>query len=115
MHNKLYDNMTILSKFLITILVVAMFIITKNIYIILFTSLLSIYLMINNISWDGYATFAGYTGGGGAALQFGNKLVNSKYNSVIGSYEPKEIVEEVETREGLRKKTENNVPTGTRR
>jgi hypothetical protein len=75
----------------------------------------SIYLMINNISWDGYATFAGYTGGGGAALQFGNKLVNSKYNSVIGSYEPKEIVEEVETREGLRKKTENNVSTGTRR
>ena len=48
MHNKLYDNMTILSKFLITILVVAMFIITKNIYIILFTSLLSIYLMILN-------------------------------------------------------------------
>ena len=43
----------------------------------------SVYLMVNNISWDGYSTFAGYTGGGGAALQFGNKLVNSKYNRVI--------------------------------
>ena len=46
----------------------------------------SIYLMINNISWDGYTTFAGYTGGGGAALQFGNKFINSKYNSAPGSY-----------------------------
>lgn len=59
----------------------------------------SLYLMINNISWDGYATFAGYTGGGGAALQLGNKLVNSKYNSVVGSYEPKEEIEIKKTRE----------------
>lgn len=59
----------------------------------------SIYLMINNISWDGYATFAGYTGGGGAALQFGNKLVNSKYNSAVGSYEPKEEIEAMRARE----------------
>ena len=59
----------------------------------------SLYLMINNISWDGYATFAGYTGGGGAALQLGNKLVNSKYNSVVGSYEPKEEIEIKKERE----------------
>ena len=59
----------------------------------------SIYLMVNNISWDGYATFAGYTGGGGAALQLGNKLVNSKYNSAVGSYEPKEEIEAMRTRE----------------
>lgn len=59
----------------------------------------SIYLMINNISWDGYATFAGYTGGGGAALQFGNKLVNSKYNSAVGSYETKEEIEAMRSRE----------------
>ena len=59
----------------------------------------SIYLMINNINWDGYATFAGYTGGGGAALQLGNKLVNSKYNSAVGSYETKEEIESMRLRE----------------
>ena len=46
----------------------------------------SLYLLINNIDWSGYSTFAGYTGGGGAALQFGNKFINSKYNSAPGSY-----------------------------
>ena len=49
----------------------------------------SIYLLINNIDWGGYTTFSGYTGGGGAALQFGNKFINSKYNSIEGGYEPK--------------------------
>ena len=49
----------------------------------------SLYLLINNIDWSGYSTFAGYTGGGGAALQFGNKFINSKYNSIDGGYEPK--------------------------
>lgn len=49
----------------------------------------SIYLLVHNINWGGYSTFAGYTGGGGAALQFGNKFINSKYNSVEGGYEPK--------------------------
>ena len=62
----------------------------------------SVYLMVNNIAWDGYSTFAGYTGGGGAALQFGNKLVNSKYNSAIGSYAPKEDVERYTSREELK-------------
>lgn len=47
----------------------------------------SFYLLLNNISWDGYAVFASYTGGGGAALQFANKFVNSKYNSAPGSYD----------------------------
>ena len=46
----------------------------------------SIYLLVHNINWSGYSTFAGYTGGGGAALQFGNKFINSKYNSAPGSY-----------------------------
>lgn len=49
----------------------------------------SIYLLVHNINWSGYSTFAGYTGGGGAALQFGNKFINSKYNSIDGGYEPK--------------------------
>lgn len=49
----------------------------------------SIYLLVHNINWSGYSTFAGYTGGGGTALQFGNKFINSKYNSIDGGYEPK--------------------------
>lgn len=51
----------------------------------------SLYLLIHNIDWSGYNTFAGYTGGGGAALQFGNKFINSKYNSVQGGYDSKTI------------------------
>lgn len=47
----------------------------------------SFYLLVNNINWTGYDIFAAYTGGGGVALQFGNKFVNSKYNSAPGSYE----------------------------
>ena len=43
-----------------------------------------------NTHWADYATFASYAGGGSAALQFANKFINSKYNSVMGSYEPKE-------------------------
>lgn len=50
----------------------------------------SFYLMWNNMSWSGYETFAIYTGGGGTALQFANKFINSKYNSVSGSYETTE-------------------------
>ena len=47
----------------------------------------SLYLLYRNLDWGGYNTFASYTGGGGAALQFGNKFINSKYNSERGSYE----------------------------
>lgn len=50
----------------------------------------SLYLLVNNINWNGYDIFAGYTGGGGVALQFGNKFINSKYNSAPGSYAPNE-------------------------
>ena len=47
----------------------------------------SAYLMINNITWSDYTVFASYTGGAGLALQFGNKFINSKYNSLPGSYD----------------------------
>ena len=47
----------------------------------------SAYLMLKNIHWPDYGTFAGYTGGGAAALQFGNKFVNSKFNSIPGGYD----------------------------
>lgn len=47
----------------------------------------SVYLMVNNITWPDYTVFASYTGGAGLALQFGNKFINSKYNSLPGSYE----------------------------
>ena len=50
--------------------------------------------MLTNTNWESYAIFASYAGGGSAALQLGNKFVNSKYNSAIGSYETIETVEE---------------------
>lgn len=51
----------------------------------------SLYLLWNNIDWAGYVVFASYTGGGGAALQFGNKLINSRYNSIAGGYDERRI------------------------
>lgn len=41
----------------------------------------SIYLILNGISWSHYDTFASLTGGGGLATQIGNKFIASKYNS----------------------------------
>lgn len=46
----------------------------------------SVYMVVNNIEWNDYATFAMFSGGGGAATQVANKLMNSKYNSAPGSY-----------------------------
>ena len=54
----------------------------------------SFYLMISGINWESYGIFASYAGGGSAALQFGNKLINSKYNSAMGSYEPVGMLED---------------------
>ena len=48
----------------------------------------SIYLIATHTNWDNYATFASYTGGGGAAVQLVNKAINSKWNSKPGSYNP---------------------------
>lgn len=48
----------------------------------------SIYLIATHTNWDNYATFASYTGGGGAAVQLVNKAINSKWNSKPGSYSP---------------------------
>ena len=55
----------------------------------------SLYLLIFNIDWAGYTTFASYTGGFGAALQFGNKFINSKYNTIAGGYEERKIAKEI--------------------
>ena len=46
----------------------------------------SLYLIITNTTWPDYAVFASYTGGIGAGLQLGNKFINSKYNTLPGSY-----------------------------
>lgn len=46
----------------------------------------SFYMLSNNINWDSYDVFAAYTGGCALGLQFGNKFINSKYNSAPGSY-----------------------------
>lgn len=42
------------------------------------------YLLLSAQTWQHYETFASLTGGGGLATQLGNKLVNSKYNSMPG-------------------------------
>ena len=47
----------------------------------------SFYLVYTAQSWGNYDTFAFLTGGGGATTQVVNKLINSKYNSVPGSYQ----------------------------
>lgn len=46
----------------------------------------SAYLVIDHVAWSNYDTFASLTGGGGAATQVANKLINSKYNTEKGSY-----------------------------
>lgn len=46
----------------------------------------SAYLLLNHLEWGSYDVFAAYTGGAGLGLQFGNKFINSKYNSPIGSF-----------------------------
>ena len=42
------------------------------------------YLVIKDINWSGYDTFASLTGGGGTASQLVNKFINGKYNTPIG-------------------------------
>ena len=49
----------------------------------------SIYLVVRGASWSNYETFATLTGGGGAVTQLGNKLINSRLNSIPGSFESK--------------------------
>lgn len=44
----------------------------------------SAYLMYTGTNWNGYDTFAGLTGGGGAATQLVNKFINGKYNTDPG-------------------------------
>jgi hypothetical protein len=46
--------------------------------------LVSFYLVWKEVGWQNYETFASLTGGGGAATQIANKLINSKYNSPAG-------------------------------
>lgn len=48
----------------------------------------SVYMIAMGVTWPDYSTFAAYTGGAGAALQLGNKAINSKWNSAVGSYKP---------------------------
>lgn len=44
----------------------------------------SFYLIIKGTSWSNYETFASLTGGGSAATQIANKLINSKFNTASG-------------------------------
>ena len=49
-------------------------------------AVVSVYMVINQIEWNDYSTFGMLSGGGGAATQVANKLMNSKYNSAPGTY-----------------------------
>lgn len=44
------------------------------------------YLAWRGVTWQNYETFASLIAGGGTAMQIANKSINSKYNSVLGSY-----------------------------
>lgn len=44
----------------------------------------SCYLIYKGQTWGNYETFATMTGGGSAATQIANKLINSKFNSGQG-------------------------------
>lgn len=44
----------------------------------------SCYLIYKGQTWGNYETFATMTGGGSAATQIANKLINSKFNSDPG-------------------------------
>lgn len=52
----------------------------------------SFYLVYTAQVWGNYDTFAFLTGGGGATTQVVNKLINSKYNSVPGSYQQRGVM-----------------------
>ena len=53
-------------------------------------AVVSIYLVIYNIDWSLYPTFASITGGAGMGTQVANKVINSCYNTPRGSYQRKE-------------------------
>ena len=46
--------------------------------------IVSIYLVYKGQTWGNYETFATMTGGGSAATQIANKLINSRFNTPQG-------------------------------
>ena len=46
--------------------------------------IVSLYLVYKGQTWGNYETFATMTGGGSAATQIANKLINSKFNTQQG-------------------------------
>lgn len=55
-------------------------------YFLLF-AFVSVYLVVHDRTWGSYEVFAAIAGGSGVAAQMGNKLINSKYNTIPGSFE----------------------------
>jgi hypothetical protein len=53
-------------------------------------AIVSLYLVIAQVNWNEYSTFASLTGGGGGMLQILNKFTNSKYNTAPGTFNQKE-------------------------
>lgn len=55
-------------------------------YFILFASV-TVYLVLMAEMWSCYDVFATLAGGAGVAGQVGNKLINSKYNTMPGRFD----------------------------
>ena len=65
---------------------------TRTISVLLFIGV-TIYLVFFDARWDHYETLATMAAGGGPMTQVANKLINSKYNSGIGTYEERKGAE----------------------
>lgn len=61
-------------------------------FVLLFIGV-TIYLVFFDARWDHYETLATMAAGGGPMTQVANKLINSKYNSGIGTYEERKGAE----------------------
>ena len=54
-------------------------------------AVVTLYLVVKGQSWQNYEVFAAFAGGAGVAGQISNKFINSKYNTVAGSYESQAV------------------------
>ena len=55
--------------------------------------LLFVFVTLFDMTWGHFETLAAMATGGGPATQIANKLINSKYNSELGSYKQREGAE----------------------
>ena len=66
---------------------------TISVLFVLLLLALQFTLVFFDARWDHYETLATMAAGGGPMTQVANKLINSKYNSGIGTYEERKGAE----------------------